>query len=624
MVAAGAQSVEGKRVNTRKRLNLKVVFLAGLLCLAATGVTAAPQQSGEERNPVAMAEAALDRGNPQEAINLLSAHLQSHQTDDPAHLLLAAAFLMTRQADAAEAEYRKVLRHAPNNYIALAGLGELYENLGELEKSEPMFAQGVKYNPREPRLRIEWARVLTRLRRFPEASKALARVTPPAANEQRILFFRLKAAIAEGLGNPAEAAENMESALSVQPTSSELQLAVAVANLHAQKWKRAAGLAQNLFTKTLNPNAGIILLQAQLGDRSDPAQTLRSLRSLTIPPDQELAVRQQSAEVLISHGKTADAIVDLQRAAELDPANPDTLFNLALAEFRTGNTKEALASAENCRKVRDSAEIEGLLGDIQEALGDNLAAVRSYQAALAMAPTEENHHLALALEFIRHRNFEPAKLVLEQAEKTFPRSWRVQVGLGMVEYFVGTKENASQILLRAMDLASDPELVLRYLGEVELDESAAPDPAAVERICAFAKAHPTSARAQSYCGALMFRNDFASRDNSRADDIVRRLSFAASSLKDDPTPHCELGKVYEWLEKWEPASREFEACTRLNPNSVQAHYRLSQVYRHLGETERSQEELRLYKAASQKLAEENEQHETTLNTFLYTIQKPEQ
>ncbi|MGE5111106.1 MAG: tetratricopeptide repeat protein [Acidobacteriaceae bacterium] len=616
--------MRAKVVNTRNRLDLKVVLLASLLCQAAVRVVAAPLPSGQQPSPAAQAEAALDRGNPEEAINLLSAHLRAHPTDDTAHLLLAAAFVMTRQADAAEAEYRKVLKHAPNNCIALAGLGELYESMSKLEKAEPMFAQAVKCNPREPRLRIEWARALTRLHRFSEASKTLVRVTPPPANEQRILFFRLKAAIAEGLGDPAEAAGNMESALSVRPTSNELQMAAAVANLHAQKWKRAGRLAQNVFAETLNPVSGIILLEAQLGDRSDPTQTLQSLRRLAIPPEQELAVRQQLAEVLISHGETTEAIVDLKRATELDSANPDTLFNLALAEFRAGKTKEALASAENCKKIKDSAELEGLLGDIQEALGDNLAAVRSYQTALAMAPEVENHHLALALEFIRHRNFEPAKLVLEQAEKTYPNSWRVQVGLGMVEYFVGTKEAASKILLRAMDLASDPELALRYLGEVELDETAAPDPPAVERICAFARTHPSSARAQSYCGALMFRNDFASRDNSRVDDIVRRLSFAAASLKDDPTPYCELGKVYDWLEKWEQASKEFEACTRLNPNSVQAHYRLSQIYRHLGEMERSREELKLYKAASQKLAEENEQHETTLNTFLYTIQKSEQ
>jgi hypothetical protein len=34
--------------------------------------------------------------------------------------------------------------------------------------------------------------------------------------------------------------------------------------------------------------------------------------------------------------------------------------------------------------------LEDLLGDIQEARGDNLAAVRSYQAAVALAPNDEN------------------------------------------------------------------------------------------------------------------------------------------------------------------------------------------------------------------------------------------
>ncbi len=600
-----------------------MLVLAGLFCLAASRLFAEPQASSQGANAVAQAEAALDHDNPQEAISLLSAHLRAHPTDDSAHLLLAAAYVMTRQAEAAEAEYRKVLKHAPTSYIALAGLGELYENLGKLEQAEPMFAKAVRYGPREPQLRIAWARILTRLHRFPDASKALTGVTPPKAADQRILFFRLRAAIAEGLGSATDAAGNMESALAVQPDNVGLQLAAAVANLHAQNWKRAAGLAESIFAKTRNPDAGIVTLQAQLGGHADPTHTLQALRTIPMPAEQELALRQRLAEILIAQGQTTEAVTDLKRAAELDSSNPDTYFNLALAEFRAGKTKDALESAERSKKIKDSAEIEGLLGDIQEALGDNLAAVRSYQAALAMGPGDENHHLALALEFIRHRNFEPAKLVLQQAEKSFPNSWRVQVGLGMVEYFVGTKADASNLLLRAMDLASDPELPLRYLGEVELDETAAPDPPAVERICAYAKAHPTSARAQSYCGALMFRNDFASRDTSRADDIVRRLSFAATSLKDDPTPHCELGKVYDWLEKWESASKEFEACTRLNPNSVQAHYRLSQVYRHLGETDRSREELKLYKAASQKLAEENEQHETTLNTFLYTIQKPE-
>jgi len=114
--------------------------------------------------------------------------------------------------------------------------------------------------------------------------------------------------------------------------------------------------------------------------------------------------------------------------------------------------------------------------------------------------------------------------------------------------------------------------------------------------------------------------DYASRDTSHSADIIRRLTAAARALPNDAAPHCELGRAYAWLEKWQPAQTESELCAKLNPDSAQAHYRLSQIYHHTGQTDRAREEIMLYKEASQRLAEENEQHENALKTFLYTIQ----
>ena len=79
----------------------------------------------------------------------------------------------------------------------------------------------------------------------------------------------------------------------------------------------------------------------------------------------------------------------------------------------------------------------------------NLSAVKSYQAAVALAPNEESYRISLALELIRHKSFEPARVVLEQAEQSRPDSWRVQVALGMVEYFAGSAEDATRTLLKA-------------------------------------------------------------------------------------------------------------------------------------------------------------------------------
>jgi tetratricopeptide (TPR) repeat protein len=599
---------------------IRVTFLLVVASLLAAYSVRSSAQATRPAGILIEAQSALDQNHPLEAIDLLTRHLQACPADDGARLLLAEALVMAGRAPAAEEQYQAILKRAPANYIALAGLGELYASTGRWQQAEPLLARAVKQNGYEPQLRVEWAQSLARLHRFQEASRSLTGVTPPAPANERISFFRLTAAVAEGLGNSAAAAADMENALSVHPEDPALRLATAVAELRAKKWNRAATLAGAVLSETQDAEAGLILLEARLAQSADAQTTLDTLRALELPAEREGPFRQRLAEILIAHGDFAEAAIDLSRTVELDPTNSDVRFDLALAQFKAGATKAALASAEKCKELRDSAELESLLGDIQETLGDNLSAVKSYQASVAMAPENENYQLALAVEFIRHRNFDPAKMVLQQSEKLFPRSWRIQVALGMVEYFVGTKPAASQVLLRAAELAPQPELAFRYLGDIELDESAAPDPPAVLRLCSFADAHPAAAREQLYCGALLLQSDYAGRDQSHSDEIIRRLTVAARALPNEAQPHCELGKAYSWIEKWEPAQYEAEACAKLNPDSAQAHYRLSQIYRHGGQTELAREEIKKYKDASQRLAEVNEQHETALNTFLYTIQ----
>src|SRR5262249_59732680 len=121
--------------------------------------------------------------------------------------------------------------------------------------------------------------------------------------------------------------------------------------------------------------------------------------------------------------------------------------------------------------------------------GDNLAAVRSYQAAVTLSPNEEKYRLSLALDFIRHKTFEPAKVVLRQAEELHSDSWRIQLALGMVEYFAGNEKDAGRILVHAADLAPEPEPALQYLGDIQMDQASQPDPDAVARLCRYADAH---------------------------------------------------------------------------------------------------------------------------------------
>jgi Flp pilus assembly protein TadD len=578
------------------------------------------QETAQPAGPQRAAQFALERGDPAEALRLLSNYLQTHPNDSRARTMLGQAYAMVGQPQQAEQELNTVLKAEPENSVALTTLGEIYDQEGQLQKAELLLAKAVKSSQGNPHVRIEWATMLARLHEYQKAQTALNGIAPPADTEERIKFHRLKASVALGLGNAAGAAAEMEKALAAQPNDARLILATAAAQLQAKDWNRATELANSVFVKTHDPTAGMMLLEAQLEAKANFAATLESLRTAARNSPNELELRQHLAELLVSHDRFVESIEDFQRAVELAPKRPDLLFNLALAQFKAGRLDDALSSAEQSKELGDNADVEDLLGDIQEARGDNLEAVKSYQAAVGLAPNEEKYRLSLALEFIRHKSFDPANVVLQQAQEVHPDSWKILFTQGMLQYFEGKEEDATPILLHAAELSPEPAVVLKYVADIQLDRAAGPDAEVVSRMCKYADLHPKDTTMQYYCAALLFHRDFAAENKSNVPDILRRLNVAASHLPNDPAPHCQLGRAYRWLEQWQAALRESEICVRLDPDSAQAHYRLAQIYHHEGKEEQAKKEMGVYEAASKRVADENARRDETMKTFLYTIQ----
>ena len=601
---------------------LAVSTLCGIALSVELPAIASPQsENAPSPRLMSQARSALSRGNAKEAIQILSTHLQAEPNDVSARVLLGQAFSLAGQDDRAMQEFETVLQTEPENFVALAALGEIYEQAGRSDKAEPLLARAARASHGSAQIKLEWAVVLARLHRYAEAQSALSTVPPPAGPDERIEFFRLRASTALGLGNAPAAAADMEKALALKPADTGLAIATAIAELQSKNSKRAAVLAQPLFERTRDPQAGVILLEAQLGMHTEFQHTQDALRSASLNATDELTLREHLAEMFVAHDNYEAAVKELQRAAELDAGRADLQFNLALAQFRSGSTADALASAEKCKQLGDSAEVEDLLGDIQEARGDNLAAVQSYQSAVALSPKEERYRLSLAVELIRHNNFDAAEAVLKQTEELEPKSWRVQLARGMVAHLAGTDEDAARYLTQAVEDAPEPEAALKYLGQVQLEQASPPAPAAIANLCGYANREPGDGHLQFYCGALLFRRDYATGNKANADEILRRLGAATRALPNDAASHCQLGKAYRWLEQWKEALSEAETCARLDPDSADAHYRLAQIYRHFGQTESWQREMRLYESASKRVEDENARRDATMKTFLYTIQK---
>jgi tetratricopeptide (TPR) repeat protein len=592
---------------------------ATVVAVSSMAFAAAAQPDQKSAGALSRAQSSIAEGNPQNAIDILTRYIEQNPSNISARLLLGQAYEVAGQSDQAVAQLQAVLQASPENLRALTLLAEVYQRQGSLEDADQMLARAVKASNGDSRLRMQSAVVLARLHRFQEAQARVRGLATPQAASERIAFHRLRASIAAGLGDSRSTASEMEKALAVKPSDDSLRLATATAQAQASNWRRVADLASPLFSGFRNSQAGLLLLQAQLALHREFHPTLQKLRATGLPAGDELQLYQSLSEILISSGEMASAIEVLEHALELDGTRADLAYNLALAQYKAGRLDEASRSAERGRAIRDSAELEDLLGDIQEARGDNLASARAYQAAVALAPGEEKYRLALAVEFMRHSNFDAARLVLTQAAELWPDSWRVQLALGMVEHFAGTDEQAGRILLHAAELAPQPEIALSYLGEIQVEQAAAPSEKAVSELCSYADKNPHHGKMQYYCGAALFRRDYTAGKKNDTEEIVHRLRTATTLLPSDAAAQCQLGRAFRWLERWQDAQGAFEQCVRLNPNSDDGHYRLAQIYQRQGDRQRSEQQMELYRAASQRIADENARRDQTMKTFLLTI-----
>ena len=431
---------------------------------------------------------------------------------------------------------------------------------------------------------------LAKAHRYAEAATAIRGVAPPEDHLQRIMFFRLRASIESGLGHSAPAAADMEAASTLAPENMDLKVAASLARL-----------------------------EAQLESHNNPAPVLATLRGFTLDPAQQLEVRLHTAEILSRANLFQEAAKDLEDASRLAPDRADIHFNLALARYRNGEWDAALTSAERAKHVEDSGSVESLLGDIQEKRGDALAAVHSYQAAVTLEPNVEQHRLALATELLKHQTFDAAVVVLEQARGLFPQSVRITVLLGLTYYFVDRSPDSIRTLLEATRLDTKNVLAAHYLGEITLQDSATPDPAAVAQICEFADAHRASKTGNALCGGVLLRVAEESGDRSRQPEILRRLQQAVQVAPGDPLARCELGKAFEWSRQWHEARMQMERCVQLDPDSPESHYRLARIDRRLGLTVLASEQTAAQQQATKRQGEDSNRRTKAVTRFLVLL-----
>ena len=170
----------------------------------------------------------------------------------------------------------------------------------------------------------------------------------------------------------------------------------------------------------------------------------------------------------------------------------------ATVSLNAGNIEEEKQRVLVLRTGPDSAELHELGGDIAESEGRPLEAVREYQRAAEMEPSEANL-FAWGAELLLHRAFDPASEVFTKAHQLFPGSARVLVGLGVTSYARGRTQESAQQLAAACDLNPADAMPYLFLGKLQAAEKTEPE-GWTERLKRFTEVAPENA-----LGALLLR-----------------------------------------------------------------------------------------------------------------------
>lgn len=277
-------------------------------------------------------------------------------------------------------------------------------------------------------------------------------------------------------------------------------------------------------------------------------------------------------------------------------------------------TDAAEATLRAALAQQETAAVHFQLAEIEESRGRSLEAVKDYQRAAELQPSEP-HFFAWGAELLLHRAYEPATEVFTKGRRLHPHSVRMILGLGATLYAQGLRDEAGKIFLEASDLdPADPAPYL-FLGRLQAAEATVP-PAWVDRMKRFAELHPESATAHClYATALAKQGG----EMQSPESIEAQLIIAIALDPNLGAAYLQLGILHAQRKDYPGAIAAFQKAIETTPLPDEAYYRLADVYRRTGQAEKASEETLLFKEISAQKKQEADRERHEIQQFVYTL-----
>ena len=434
----------------------------------------------------------------------------------------------------AERLYRAVLASYPRHADANHNLGILLSSSGKLEESIVFLSVALEANPDINQFWLSYIDVLLRANKREVALAVIEKARKKGLPREQLDDFALRLASKETRDDPG----------ALVPPEAEL--------------KRLMAFYQ----------------------KGDLEASERLALALTDQYSEHSLAWKVLGAVLRQNGRNIESLVPMERAAQLEPTDPEAHNNLGSILKDLRRLEEAEKSYRRALSLNPNyAEAHYNLGGVFSKLGRLDQAIESYERAIKSNPAFGQAYNNMGLIFREIGKPEEAKKSFEKAIAVMPDFASSHMNLGIILQDLARFPEAKKSYERAITLLPDYAECHYNLGRVYKD------------LQELEKAEV------SYKHAIAIKSNFPEAydglgnvlsEQQRFEEAEKSYKRALEKNEDYAEIHGNLGNLYKMQNRLEEAVLSYRRAIELKPSLYEAHSNLGNTMRLLGNLDESE------------------------------------
>jgi tetratricopeptide (TPR) repeat protein len=299
------------------------------------------------------------------------------------------------------------------------------------------------------------------------------------------------------------------------------------------------------------------------------------------------------------------------------PADQVAELSSIRVDAANGNLAAARLHVKAMIERQPSAELYGFAGDLDERLGDPLAAVRELEQAARLEPSEQNY-FAWGSELLLHRAVWQAQEVFERGLKAYPRSARIETALGAALFAEARYEQAAERLCEASDrdpANTEPYLFMGKIGMVTPTSS----PCLEEKLARFVREQPENSEASYLYAMTILKRQEQTPDSAALAQAEGLLMNAVKYDSKCADGYLQLGIMQSSRHSFDRAIAYYTKAIDANPQLADAHYRLGVAYDRTGKRDKAEAEFRVHDELVKNQSDAVEAQRREVKQFLVVL-----